>query len=622
MKLTRTFKIFCLVLAFAVCSAGAALSFGGAPAAFAADQTTTNFFSFQESEGTETSSAVLTGSALRLDVHDGTEASFIRELVMDDFSMTFTAGSFRSLSFVFSSDSPLLTSDEKVENVLKLTADGGKLYAAVNPVEDEKGTEIGTFAADSTEINIKISDLAVSVNEKSVGDFDAVRKYDRRLADLSVTVEADADLSVTVSEINTQTFAMDDEGNYTNVVKQTVLLRDDFFNEVDGENIKIFGYKNRISYTFYSVLPTSAYNTSTSDLSVRPAEGQEDKMEYIAETSSRYLVFNEVGSYSFDVIMEGDEGEDPVVYGTYSVTVIKDSEKPAYQTDNAEAIEKFRQDLEDAVWEDKEAGEYIQLGSSEYLSLPSMEDFVNGNGCSYGALSYTIEWKSDKTTGTSTTWRIPIASAGDYSFYVKFYKSYNEKLTMEDEDFEEGGIYEDMVFRFNIQDNHKPVDISAPSTQETAYVGVSYTARSFTFTGVDYSTSYKLFYSRNNIGTDADGWTEIKASGDLDEDDENYETMAEINYNGSLNFTPHALGYYKIEVTAVKDLDGLTSTSSTLIEVKERNKTVTPPSDWLENNVWTVVFLSIGTLCLIGIIVLLCVKPKEEPAAETKNKKK
>lgn len=178
-----------------------------------------------------------------------------------------------------------MTSDEKVENVLKLTADGGKLYAAVNPGEDEKGTEIGTFAADSTEINIKISDLAVSVNEKSVGDFDAVRKYDRRLADLSVTVEADADLSVTVSEINTQTFAMDDEGNYTNVVKQAVLLRDDFFNEVDGENIKIFGYKNRISYTFYSVLPTSAYNTSTSDLSVRPAEGQEDKMEYIAETS-------------------------------------------------------------------------------------------------------------------------------------------------------------------------------------------------------------------------------------------------------------------------------------------------------------------------------------------------
>ena len=98
--------------------------------------------------------------------------------------------------------------------------------------------------------------------------------------------------------------------------------------------------------------------------------------------------------------------------------------------------------------------------------------------------------------------------------------------------------------------------------------------------------------------------------------------MAEINYNGRLNFTPHALGYYKIEVTAVKALDGLTSTSSTLIEVKERNKTVTPPSDWLENNVWTVVFLSIGTLCLIGIIVLLCVKPKEEPAAETKNKKK
>ena len=31
-----------------------------------------------------------------------------------------------------------------------------------------------------------------------------------------------------------------------------------------------------------------------------------------------------------------------------------------------------------------------------------------------------------------------------------------------------------------------------------------------------------------------------------------------------------------------------------------------------ENNIWSVVFLGVGTLSLIGIIILLCIKPKEE----------
>ena len=34
--------------------------------------------------------------------------------------------------------------------------------------------------------------------------------------------------------------------------------------------------------------------------------------------------------------------------------------------------------------------------------------------------------------------------------------------------------------------------------------------------------------------------------------------------------------------------------------------------NWFRNNVWSIVFLSVGTLSLIGIIILLFIKPKEE----------
>lgn len=618
MKITKNLKILCLVLAFALSIAGGLLCYRSAPAVYAAEQDTTNFFSFKEAEGASASKATLNGSDLVLSVHDDTEATFIRELVISDFSMSFKASAFETLTFTFTSDSPVVTSEEEVKNVLKLTVKDGKLYAAVNPEEGENGTEICAFEANTTEIELSVSDLAVSVNTVSVGTFDTVRKYDKQLADLSFKVEGSADVTVTVKEINKQTFAQNEEGKFTEIVPQTVVLRDDFFDEIDGVNVKIYGYKYRITYTLYGVLPTAEYSVSTSDLSLKLSD--DGSATYLDETSTKYLIFNRLGEFSFDVV--AGEGEDETVFGSYAGSVIKDAEKPSYDLTATEAIEKFKADLADSVYKDKEAGEYIQLGSSEYLSLPSMEGFVKGNGCSYNALSYSIAWKSDQTTGTASSWRIPVASAGDYTFYVKFYKSYNEDLTMDDADFEEGGIYEDMIFRFNIQDNNKPVTITASTSQESAYVGVSYTAKSFTVKGVEYESSYKLFYNKNTSDPDAEGWLEITPSSELDENDENYDTFSSIAYNGQLTFTPHALGYYKIELTATKKLTGLSADANTIIKVEKKNKTVTVPSDWLENNVWTVVFLGLGTLCLIAIIVLLCVNPKEETKVEQKPKNK
>ena len=44
--------------------------------------------------------------------------------------------------------------------------------------------------------------------------------------------------------------------------------------------------------------------------------------------------------------------------------------------------------------------------------------------------------------------------------------------------------------------------------------------------------------------------------------------------------------------------------------------------EWLQDNVLSVVFLAIGVLCLIGIVVLLLVKPKDAAAVEAEKARK
>ena len=83
-------------------------------------------------------------------------------------------------------------------------------------------------------------------------------------------------------------------------------------------------------------------------------------------------------------------------------------------------------------------------------------------------------------------------------------------------------------------------------------------------------------------------------------------------YDGELTFVPTRIGAYKIVCTATSSVSERDARDETIIKVESSPKEVEVPSKWLENNLRSVIFLSIGTLCLIGIVVLLFVKPKEK----------
>ena len=62
----------------------------------------------------------------------------------------------------------------------------------------------------------------------------------------------------------------------------------------------------------------------------------------------------------------------------------------------------------------------------------------------------------------------------------------------------------------------------------------------------------------------------------------------------------------------VVDSDRLSAQSHQVVNVTSEVDTVHGETYWLRDNVLSVVFMAIGGLCLIGIIVLLVIKPKEE----------
>ncbi len=116
---------------------------------------------------------------------------------------------------------------------------------------------------------------------------------------------------------------------------------------------------------------------------------------------------------------------------------------------------------------------------------------------------------------------------------------------------------------------------------------------------------------------DSDGWVEIpKASSVTDtkynKDGYTYNQIKSIGYDGSLSFTPDKVGTYLIKCTATSETTSRSDTGYAIVSITQEPAVVKVPSNWLQNNVWSVVFLSIGTLCLIGIVVLLCIRPKEE----------
>ena len=270
-------------------------------------------------------------------------------------------------------------------------------------------------------------------------------------------------------------------------------------------------------------------------------------------------------------------------------------------------------------------------------------------------MSFTVYYR----TGTSDTQtvsgdyddlRIPVNTEGDYAFRVvptnkagKVMVGYVKQAdgSYQPEEITSSNVWdvENLVtFSFNVR--YYGAFIEEPEEAETGYRDVTYTVESFEIIALSgYKTEYKLFIFEANSGVSissvsqikeaeqADGtntlgtWKEIAvydSSLDADEGDNAYSW----NPTSSLSFVPQEKGYYKVQVT-VDDQSGITQNEDgsypsayQIIGITAEAVVIPGNTYWLQNNILSVVFLGIGVLCLIGIVVLLVVKPKDKTAAD------
>ncbi len=351
---------------------------------------------------------------------------------------------------------------------------------------------------------------------------------------------------------------------------------------------------------------------------------------------------------------------DPVEINGHNFIKVATDKRGATYNDNIDTLIEEYQEKIDNLAIDGDGNFSLSAGSESNFYLPAYTGFISDNADGYQDLKYSIYYSAngEKSSSTSLAYNnlsIPLKSAGQYKFTIyatdragnnMYYMDNGEVKT-----FEASEIYDDEIrellpwFTFDVV--YDGASIEAPGEQSTGYVGKSYSDIEFEINGISkyYETEYSLYlfdregYNEKVVanGGKAITYTEfvkkaeelftdpqyrtyfktITPSSSLNEADENYDEMSAYNWNEtSVSFVPqdeNSFYMVRLVVTNIKpNSDKLTSYMA--IPVSAKAYTYKGDTEWLKNNVASIVLFSISGVCLIGIAVLFLVKPKEEKA--------
>ena len=313
-------------------------------------------------------------------------------------------------------------------------------------------------------------------------------------------------------------------------------------------------------------------------------------------------------------------------------------------------IEEYQAKVTEASLKD---GKSIQVGSGAYYYIPSLKSYIVDNTCGYTDMSFTVYyWTTSGTvqtvTGDYDELRIPVNTEGDYVFCVVPANNAGNAMIGLTESGNKAEISSSnvmelknvAVFRFSV--DYNGAYIEEPEAGEIGYVDVTYTVDDFEIIALTgYKTEYALyrFAAKQGVsitsvsqlkkaeeaGTIADlgEWVEIKAY-DSSLGEEEGDNAYSWNPDSTLSFIPQEKGFYKVTVT-VDDQQGKTETLPTafrIVNITAEADVIPGATYWLQNNILSVVFLGIGVLCLIAIVVLLVVKPKDKAVLEAEKARK
>ncbi len=273
-----------------------------------------------------------------------------------------------------------------------------------------------------------------------------------------------------------------------------------------------------------------------------------------------------------------------------------------------------------------------ELGDS--FTYPDLTDLLVSDYFDYNALKSNLTLyycKPTSSTFSSTTSKsFTLDQVGTYSYYVVAKDPTGTALTVDTNELERkvgdkgDGWYDESnqlivpIFSFHFATVKAP-EITISNKVEEGYIGLTYLDASeyITIVANNESVKYELYYSATDLTAQATEWTSegvelLTQEGSLAV---NVTENEDIDFStSSLEFTPDKAGYYYVLVT-VADKYGEASAVTYAIEVNSGFSQVKLDTDFgkiLSENLLSVILFGVALLCLIGIIVLIFVKPKEE----------
>lgn len=419
-----------------------------------------------------------------------------------------------------------------------------------------------------------------------------------------------------------QTFEFDDNGVLTdkNVYPRVAVDESFYKRDVNG----VYTIKKDVMRKYTLTFKTFAVldDVTTSDVYL-DADGDANVWVDPSVSNPKAIRFSSEKSYSVSICGKSDS-----VYETLSVEIVNfenDNSVPYYDGSDEGAKLSIETALKNSYY-NQEEGHYVALGDS--IDLPSFKDVVFDDCYGYESLIKTTYYASESKEQTSMSGlSFNLDTAGKYYFFVTFADGKENSMVKEAFDSEivnktgyTGTNYTAWVYNFEVSDD-APIDVEKPISQGKGYKGVGYVASEFTINAEGCKTTYKLYYNaKENALADDEGWIEIPnatKTTDKNFNDGNYtyDEVQKIAFKGALEFTPDKAGTYKIECSVTSLVTSRFDTEVTLINVSDDITTVKNyDTKWVENNIWTIVFLGIGGLCLIAIVVLLFIKPKDSLA--------
>lgn len=317
----------------------------------------------------------------------------------------------------------------------------------------------------------------------------------------------------------------------------------------------------------------------------------------------------------------------------------------------------------------KEGNEWKYTSSSEYFVVPvAIYDYIESKYFTGDDLTKIIYYKLPesnsftKLSSTSTTKRFALTKVGEYEYYVLASDPLNNTLEIGEDwvltsvNGVKGYYYNEAEkdnenYKFVIGDlqvpvftfylgNRGPQVKRSSSSLANGYINVSYTKIStFTTQGNDLTTNYSLYYAESGnysvdneydatvaaeIAAEGSKWTEISTEEGFAAAFGSEYDFADLGWNStSLNFTPVKAGVYVVKCSVVDATAANSETFSAPVTVKVgiQKADLQVVRVWFQENWMSVLFLGIAVVSLIGIVVLLFVKPKEEKEIEEIAKK-